>query len=66
MSRIDARVGKLEAQSNPGRKRLVVVFAKPGEDRTECIRRRGHDPDDPTIGQVIIVRWGLADEGQPG
>jgi len=40
MSRLDARVEKLESQIGANRPRVVVLFAEAGEASIDCIRSR--------------------------
>lgn len=60
MSRLDARISKLESEQS-GR-RVVTVFAEPGEDERDCIRSHGHDPEDEAV-LYLIVRWVAATAG---
>lgn len=56
MGRSELRVGRLEAQTVLRSSRFVIrVIAEHGESSQGCIRRHGHDPDDP--GKNYIVRY---------
>ena len=61
MPRLDARVGKLETASGANGLRVVVMFAEAGETSTDCIRRRGCDPDAAGV-RYIVVSWQGGDE----
>jgi len=61
MPRLDARVDKLETQMGANCPRVVVMFAEAGESSTECIRRRGHDPNAAGV-RYIVVSWQGGDE----
>lgn len=56
MTRLGKRVALLEEGASESAKQVVLVFAKTDEMPEDCIRRAGHDPDDPRK-HFIVLQW---------
>ena len=54
MGRSEMRVGRLEAKTMARSGQPYIRFiAEPGESSDACIRRHGHDPEDPAARYIV-------------
>jgi hypothetical protein len=54
MNRLDARLGRLEAQITMRCSKFFIrVIAEDGESSDGCIRRHGHDREDPNKDYIV-------------
>lgn len=54
MGRLDARLGRLEAETTMRCSKFFIrVIAGVGESSDGCIRRHGHDPEDPNKNYIV-------------
>lgn len=56
MNRNETRVARLEEGAAEATKPCILVFADLGENIEDCIRRAGHEPDDPAK-DFFVVQW---------
>ena len=54
MGRLEARLGRLEAQTTMRCSKLFIrAIAEDGESADGCIRRHGHNPEDPNKNYIV-------------
>ncbi len=49
------KLERLEAATTPKNKRTIMVSRLGDESSDDCIRRHGHDPDEPGVFFIILV-----------